>query len=59
MTCATVNVDIFVCMNFREFAKIGNLVRIYFSAFEIIVYIWHNKGYFHDILFLRIFRNHE
>ena len=45
----TVNVDIFMCMNFHEFAKIGNFARIYIRAFEIIVYIWHNKGCFHDI----------
>ena len=31
----TVNVDIFACVNFREFPKIGNFARINLSVFDI------------------------
>ena len=43
------NVDIFTCKHFCELAKNGHFVRIYIRVFEIIVYIWHNKSYFHDV----------
>ena len=32
----TVNVDIFACIHFRAFPKIGNFARIYFRVFDII-----------------------
>ena len=32
----TVNVDIFACIHFRTFPKIGNFARIYFRVFDII-----------------------
>ena len=32
----TVYVDIFACINFRAFPKIGNFARIYFRVFDII-----------------------
>ena len=32
----TVNVDIFACINFRAFPKIGNFARIYFRVFDIL-----------------------
>ena len=43
----TVNIDIFACIDFREFAKIGNLARIYIHVFYIIAFLWYNKIYFH------------
>ena len=46
----TVNVDIFASINFRAFAKIGILARIYIRVFDIIDSIWHNKSYFRDVL---------
>ena len=45
-----VNVDIFASVNFRAFSKIGNFAWIFISVFDIIASIWHNKGYFHDVL---------
>ena len=44
----TVSIDIFACVHFREFAKIGNFARIYIRVFDINVYIWHNNSYFHE-----------
>ena len=45
----TVNVDIFACLNFRAFVKIGNLARIYINVFDIIAFLLYNKSYFHDV----------
>ena len=43
------NVDISACVNFREFAKKGNFAQIYIHVFDIIVSIWANKSFFHDV----------
>ena len=46
-TLFTVNVGIFACIHFREFAEIGNFAQIYIRVFDVIVYIWQSKSYFH------------
>ena len=43
----TVNVDIFTCINFREFAKIANFAWIYIRVFDNIASRWHDNSYFH------------
>ena len=47
---STVNVDIFACIHFRAFLKIGNFSQIYFFAFfDIATSMWHYKSYFHAV----------
>ena len=41
------NVDIFVCINFRKFAKIGNFAL--FCICDIISPILYNNNYFHGV----------
>ena len=43
------NVDIFMGMNFREFAKISTFACIIFVFLILLSILWHNKSYFHDI----------
>ena len=38
------NVDIFACMNFREFDKTGNFARIYIRILGIIASMYHIMG---------------
>ena len=46
---STVNVDIFACINIREFTKIDNFASIYVRVFDNIASKWHNLSYFHVI----------
>ena len=43
------NVDIFECINFGTFPKIGNFTQIYFCIFDIATSMWHYKSYFHNV----------
>ena len=45
----TVNVDIFACIHFCVFPKIGNFAEIYIRVFNILASMLHYKSYFHDI----------
>ena len=42
----TVNVDIFECINFREFVKICNFAGIYIRVLDNIASKRHDKNYF-------------
>ena len=42
----TVNLYVFACIHFREFAKNGNFAWIYIRIFYIIVSIWPYKSVF-------------
>ena len=41
------NVDIFACINFRAFPKIGNFALI--RDFDIFASMWHYTCYSHDV----------
>ena len=43
------NVDIFVCIYFLAFPKIGNFARIIIRVFNMFASMWHYKSYFHDV----------
>ena len=43
------NVDIFACLNFRAFPKIGNFAQINNRDFDIFASMWHYTCYFHDV----------
>ena len=45
----TVNVDIFSCIHFRVFPKIGNFAEIYIRVFDILASMLHYNSYFHDV----------
>ena len=45
------NVDIFACIHFRAFPKIGNFTQIDIPVFDIFASMWHYKSYFHDVHF--------
>ena len=56
----TVNVDIFACINLREFAKIDNFARIYIRIFDNIASKGYDKKVFsHCTYFHRHFKTHE
>ena len=46
---ATVNVDIFTCINLRAFPKIGNFARIYIRVFDNVASTGHSKSHFHSV----------
>ena len=41
------NVDIFACIDFREFGKIDNFAWIYIRIFDSVASEWDNKSYIH------------
>ena len=43
------NIDIFACVNFRVFPKIGNFAEIYIHVFDILTSMLHYNSYFHDV----------
>ena len=43
------NLNIFACIDFRAFTKIGNLALCYIRIFDILPFLWYNKSYFHDV----------
>ena len=43
----TVNVDIFACINFRGFDKMGNFARIKIRVFSILCSLSYDKCIFH------------
>ena len=45
----TVNVDIFACINFREFMKMGNFACIKTRVLSITVSLWYYKRNFREI----------
>ena len=51
----TVNLDIFACMHFHAFPKIGNLAQIHFRVSDIATSMWHYKSYF--TMYIIIFAN--
>ena len=43
------NVDIFACIDFGIFPKIGNFVEIYIHVFDILASKLHHNSYFNDV----------